>query len=187
MDSITRKLIICRLHKLGANYYSIGKLFRISFQRVSQIITNKKAPYSSYSKEAKLKRHRRINKWRKLHRPELQKFINKMNGHKRRLKLKNIVGSHTLQEWQELKQKFNFCCVLCGSQEPFLGQYYEWLTEDHIIPISKGGTNFIINIQPTCFNCNSAKSGKIFPNKTINIILPPVVVNTFKQTGSRIN
>ena len=62
---------------------------------------------------------------------------------------KGAVGSHTLQEWNMVKQKFGYKCAICGEKKP--------LTKDHIIPLSKGGSNYISNIQPLCRNCNSKK------------------------------
>jgi len=44
-------------------------------------------------------------------------------------------------------------CVECGSQEN--------LEFDHIIPISKGGSNTARNIQLLCEECNRNKSNKI--------------------------
>lgn len=58
-------------------------------------------------------------------------------------------GSHTLEEWEALKAGCSGKCVACKEIKP--------LTKDHITPISKGGTDYISNIQPLCRNCNSRK------------------------------
>lgn len=33
-------------------------------------------------------------------------------------------------------------------------------TKDHVVPLSKGGTNYIDNIVPACVSCNSSKRDK---------------------------
>ena len=62
---------------------------------------------------------------------------------------KGAKGSHTLKEWEELKKNYNYRCVYCGKKKK--------LTKDHIIPLSKGGSDYIRNIQPLCKSCNSKK------------------------------
>lgn len=69
---------------------------------------------------------------------------------------KNAEGSHTLEEWQELKDRNGNVCVSCKQQKK--------LTKDHIIPLSKGGSDYITNIQPMCRNCNSRKWNFIYQN-----------------------
>lgn len=86
--------------------------------------------------------------WRRRNKARVvQQVINRRN------QVKNAEGSHTLEEWESLKKKYHQHCAYCNKKR--------FLTRDHIIPISKGGTNHIWNIQPFCRPCNSRKFNHI--------------------------
>jgi len=64
-------------------------------------------------------------------------------------------GSHTAMEWMNLKESYGNKCLKCGTPE-----LERPLTQDHVIPLSKGGSNDISNIQPLCRKCNGQKGVK---------------------------
>jgi len=74
----------------------------------------------------------------------------------KRKKFYGTVGSHTNGEWELLKKQYGYTCPSCGIGEPETK-----LTEDHIIPLSKGGSDYIENIQPLCKMCNCKKYNKV--------------------------
>jgi 5-methylcytosine-specific restriction endonuclease McrA len=79
---------------------------------------------------------------------ERKKYLNM----RRWARKNNAEGSHTQGEWELLKKQYGYKCPCCKRKEPEI-----ILTEDHIISLFKGGSDYIENIQPLCKNCNCKK------------------------------
>lgn len=73
----------------------------------------------------------------------------------RRALKRKAEGSYTSAEWKALCARYDHTCLCCGRKEPEIK-----LTVDHVIPLIKGGSNYIENIQPLCLSCNSSKQTK---------------------------
>jgi 5-methylcytosine-specific restriction endonuclease McrA len=93
------------------------------------------------------KKAKRIAEWAKNH-PEAIKV--KFNKH--RAKMLGNGGSFTVNEWKHLCKAARYKCLDCRKRRK--------LEADHIIPVSKGGTSNIDNIQPLCRTCNARKGTK---------------------------
>jgi 5-methylcytosine-specific restriction endonuclease McrA len=106
--------------------------------------------WDSDNKEKYLARQKRFRQ------TEKGKLTNKQRCHNRQARIRGAEGNHTYKEWENIKKENGYICVHCGKKEPEIK-----LTRDHIIPISKGGTNYIENIQPLCGACNSKKHNKL--------------------------
>lgn len=103
-----------------------------------------------YRRKNREKYNARQRKWAKDNKDYVY-FMNK----KRLRNKKKTPGSHSFEEWVSLKHSYDFTCPACLRSEPEIS-----LTEDHIIPLVKGGTDWITNIQPLCGECNGKKYTK---------------------------
>jgi len=69
----------------------------------------------------------------------------------RRRTLKHMLpATLTSEQWEAIKVAYHHRCAYCGTKP-------EKLTQDHVIPISKGGGYTADNIVPACGSCNSSK------------------------------
>jgi 5-methylcytosine-specific restriction endonuclease McrA len=70
----------------------------------------------------------------------------------RRARIKQSEGEHTKDEIEDLRIRQKHKCASCGTSTK---KSYD---VDHIIPISKGGSNSISNLQILCPTCNRQKN-----------------------------
>lgn len=64
-----------------------------------------------------------------------------------------VLGQHTESEWQAIVSKQKGRCASCNSKTK--------LTRDHIVPVSKGGSDYAVNIQGLCLPCNCSKQDRM--------------------------
>lgn len=65
---------------------------------------------------------------------------------------KGAEGSCNAEQWSLVLDVYGTLCLRCGSVED--------ITQDHVVPLSAGGTHWPWNLQPLCRSCNSAKGGR---------------------------
>jgi 5-methylcytosine-specific restriction endonuclease McrA len=101
--------------------------------------TRRRSPYASRSEY--YQHWKRLNPDRRTKAERERKDAKRSNG-----------GTHSVQEWRALLALCGPACLCCGRIRK--------LQLDHILPVKKGGTGWIWNIQPLCGECNSRKHAK---------------------------
>jgi hypothetical protein len=97
-------------------------------------------------------------KWKK-NNPERYRELHRNGNIKARARRAGAEGFNTAQERIDLKEKYGNKCLCCKIHEsefpvnPRTGRPHS-MEYDHVVPLSKGGTNWISNIQPLCHTCN---------------------------------
>lgn len=98
----------------------------------------------SWSKQAIAEWQEEKNEWRQV-RLATSRFMQRRSEYRKRL-----------AEW------FDMRCLRCGKAEK--------VVIDHIVPLSKGGANHVMNMQFLCRNCNSHKNSKIVDYRSPGVV-----------------
>ena len=100
--------------------------------------------------EKRSERNKKIEDWRKQNREKSRCYVRN-----RRALIRQSPGDHSAEDVQRQLEYQMFSCFWCGSE--LNGSYHV----DHVIPISRGGSNGPENIVAACRQCNQEKSDKM--------------------------
>lgn len=102
-----------------------------------------------------------LAKWGEIENPELTA------SQRRSLRMTEakLKGTHTEDEWLEMCNFFDYKCVKCDCE--VIGGVP---TKDHIVAISLGGSDSIINLQPLCRQCNAGKTKDVVDYRVIRCL-----------------
>jgi 5-methylcytosine-specific restriction endonuclease McrA len=91
----------------------------------------------------------RSKKWAESN-PEKVRQAKANNRRKRRAARHASPGIFTAEEFEALCESYGNRCLACGETKAAL-------EADHVVPLTKGGSDSISNIQPLCGSCNRKK------------------------------
>lgn len=149
-DRGTRECLECKRRR-NRKYASSHKAEKQSYDRE---YTKKKR---EADREAWRAKNRIYDRNRRQHNPGLSTPY----GRKRRAQARRVLATLTNSQWEAIKKAYRNHCAYCG-------KHSLRLTQDHVIPISKGGGHTAENVVPACRSCNSSK-GNRQPS-----VIPPV-------------
>jgi 5-methylcytosine-specific restriction endonuclease McrA len=78
---------------------------------------------------------------------------NEIKGRRRARKAAGDTRVVTVRDWRRVCARHHNCCAYCGAGGK--------LTQDHVIPIARGGRHAIGNLLPACGACNFSKGSKL--------------------------
>ena len=97
--------------------------------------------------------HRERNRqWRRKNPEKLKANIKK----RRALKAGAVEAKLTAAQWRAIQEAFDYRCAYCGCRP-------KKLTQDHVVPLCKGGSHTVDNVVPACGRCNCKKWANTLP------------------------
>lgn len=135
-----------REYQQGENYKTYQK--RYHQEHLDQVHEQQRQQYQE-------QREQRIAHQRQYLRTEKGRLVDKAHRHKRKAQKRASEGFYTAQQLQEQFQRQKGKCYYCKAK---FGKIYH---VDHVVPLSKGGTNEINNIVLACPTCNMRKAGRL--------------------------
>lgn len=151
-----------RRTRLGAQYAERERERGASESRKDwkrQYYVAHKAYFAQKQREYRQRNQEKVNvRWAKWYaaNPLKVKAKGVLADQRRRSRRRGLPATLTHSQWEAIKAAYGHCCAYCG-------QPSQRLTQDHVIPLSKGGGYTAENIVPACRSCNSRKNNRIPP------------------------
>lgn len=153
-----------RKREMDHNYYRANKqrLLELSGLWVEKHPEKKREYQRRYYHKHKTEIAARNNLWleknrawvneRERNRHKAQPELRHAKKHKRRASERNAPGVATPEQIRARIEAFGGLCAYCRKRP------YEHL--DHVVPLSRGGSNWPANLRPACARCNKSKGKK---------------------------
>lgn len=134
--------------------YELRTPEQVEATRARERVRRASLPFDKKAEEARKASERKAAKIAAMTPEQLAEFRRRRQEGKRRHRAKKYGSQerHTETEWQTLLAACGHLCVRCSASG--------LLTRDHIVPLTKGGSDAITNIQPLCKPCNSKKNNR---------------------------
>ena len=87
--------------------------------------------------------------------------IYKVNNSKRRARKRNAEGTHNVADIEAQYQRQQGSCHYCGCALTKAPRFTNSATVDHVVPLSRGGSNSPDNLVIACMDCNRRKHNKL--------------------------
>jgi len=143
------------------NKEKLKELAKARYEREREIqLAQRKEYYKEHRAEiiARVAEYRKNNKGKiyegnkRYYQTDIGRESQRRAGHIRKSRVNKLKATFTPEQWNCCKDYFNHTCAYCGKE-------LSRLSQDHFVPVIKGGTYTVDNILPVCKKCNSSKQG----------------------------
>jgi 5-methylcytosine-specific restriction endonuclease McrA len=124
----------------------------------------------SYAKQGREIHNIQQRVWRKANPEKAHAYVASRRATKKRAPLNDLDAA----QWTAITTHYGHRCVYCGRK-------MARLTQDHLTPLSQGGSHTASNVVPACQSCNSKKGTR----KPLLPVQPLLLVPSFKEVPAR--